>query len=66
MEQINSPYFYEDNSMKGTFEDLMNQSLGGADKPKETPKMHLWLPFPRTQEQIEFVKKLCGVKQNLI
>lgn len=67
-EQINNPHFYEDNAYDNvfTFEDLMNQCLGGADKPKEAPKMHLWLPFPRTQEQIEFVKKLCGIKQDLI
>lgn len=62
-EQINNPHFYEDNTYDNvfTFEDLMNQCVGGADKPKEAPKMHLWLPASATKEQVELVKEMiCG------
>lgn len=58
--QINSPHFYEDIRYDGTFEDLMDQALGGISKKKDSPKMHLWLPYSATQEQIELVKRICG------
>ena len=44
-EIITNPHFYEDNKYDRTFEDLMDQAVGGIDKPK----MHLWLPSSATQ-----------------
>ena len=53
---IDNPHFYEDNKYDRTFEDLMNQAVGGIDKPK----MHLWLPSSATQAQIDLVKRMIG------
>lgn len=58
--EINNPHFYEDNRYDGTFEDLMNQAVGGISKHKDSPKMHLWLPSSATQDQIDLVKKMIG------
>ena len=55
-EHIDNPHFYDNTSKEGTFEDLMDQCLGGINKPK----MHLWLPSNATPEQTELVKKICG------
>lgn len=54
IEELNNPHFYEDDGY--TFEDLMNDAVGGISKPK----MHLWLPPSATQGQIDLVKKICG------
>lgn len=58
--EISSPHFYRDDRYDGTFEDLMNQAIGGISKRKDLPKMHLWLPSSATQVQIELVKKMIG------
>lgn len=54
IKELDNPHFYEDD--KYTFEDLMNDAVGGVNKSK----MHLWLPSSATQEQIDLVKKICG------
>lgn len=58
--KINNPHFYEDCRYDNTFEDLMNQAVGGISKRKDTPKMHLWLPSTANQAQVELVKKMIG------
>lgn len=57
---IDNPHFYEDARHDRTFEDLMNQALGGISKHKDSPKMHLWLPASAKQWQIDLVKKIIG------
>ena len=57
---IDNPHFYKDNRYDGTFEDLMNQAVGGISKHKDSPRMHLWLPASATQSQVELVKKMIG------
>lgn len=59
-ETINSPHFYKDDRYDGTFEDLMNQAVGGISKHKDTPKMHLWLPSSANEAQIGLVKRMIG------
>lgn len=59
-ETINNPHFYKDSRYDGTFEDLMNQAVGGISKHKYPPRMHLWLPATATQWQIDLVKKIIG------
>jgi hypothetical protein len=59
IKQINHHHFYENNA-EYTFEELMNQSLGGISKHKGTPKMHLWLPQNATEDQVKLVKKMIG------
>jgi hypothetical protein len=44
-----SPHFYKDSRYDGTFEELMNQAVGGISKRKDAPKMHLWLSPTATQ-----------------
>ena len=55
-----SPHFYKDSRYDGTFEELMNQAVGGISKRKDAPKMHLWLSPTATQAQVELVKKMIG------
>ena len=57
---ISSPHFYRDCRYDGTFEDLMDQAVGGISKYKYPPRMHLWLPSSATQTQIDLVKKMIG------
>jgi hypothetical protein len=49
IKKINHPHFYE-NNVEYTFEELINQSIGGISKHKDTPKMHLWLPKDATED----------------
>ena len=58
IKKINHPHFYRHDEC--TFEELMNQSVGGISKRKDIPKMHLWLPSDATDDQIELVKKMIG------
>lgn len=60
IKQIRSPHFYEDCRYDGTFEDLMDQAVGGISKHKDSPKMHIWLPCSAKQWQVELVKKIIG------
>lgn len=48
-EKIDNPHFYKDPRFDGTFEDLMDNAVGGISKHKDLPKMHLWLPDTATQ-----------------
>ena len=58
--KINNPHFYEDCKYDGTFEDLMNQAVGGISKHSGLPKMHLWLPSSAKEWQVDLVKKIIG------
>lgn len=49
IKKINHHHFYEDNA-EYTFEELMNQSVGGISRHKDAPKMHLWLPSDATED----------------
>lgn len=58
VKKINHPHFYRHDEC--TFEELMNQSIGGISRHKDAPKMHLWLPSDATEDQVELVKKMLG------
>ena len=60
IKKINHHHFYEDNA-EYTFEELMNQSVGGISRRKDAPKMHLWLPSDATEDQVKLVKKMTGI-----
>lgn len=58
--KIDNPHFYNDSRYDGTFEDLMNQAVGGISRHKDLPKMHLWLPSTATDWQIQLVERIIG------
>lgn len=60
IKKINHHHFYEDNA-EYTFEELMNQSVGGISRHKGALKMHLWLPSDATEDQVNLVKKMTGI-----
>lgn len=60
MKNISNPHFYKDCRYDETFEDLMDQAVGGISKHKYPPRMHLWLPPTATQAQVDLVKKMIG------